>query len=148
MSLQSFFGRLNYTYADKYLLTATLRADGSSKFGANNKYGYFPSFAAGWNMSNEGFMANSIFTNLKLRTSWGQTGNQEIPAKITKASYSEDRLSTGAGSLNTYPIDTDATSLEGYPTELCLPAWQIPTCSGRYPPNWTWALISPYCVAG
>ncbi len=106
--LQSFFGRLNYIYADKYLLTATLRADGSSKFGANNKYGYFPSFALGWNISNEGFMTNSVFTNLKLRTSWGQTGNQEIPAKITQASYSEDRLATGAESLNTYPIDTDA----------------------------------------
>ena len=132
--LQSFFGRLNYTYADKYLFTGTFRADGSSKFGANNKYGYFPSFALGWNISNEDFMANSIFDNLKLRTSWGQTGNQEIPAKITKASYSEDRLLTGAGSLNTYPIDTDATSLEGYPygivfTRLANPnlQWEVST---------------------
>ena len=113
--LQSFFGRLNYTYADKYLFTGTIRADGSSKFGENNKYGYFPSFALGWNISNEGFMANSVFNNLKLRASWGQTGNQEIPSKITKASYSEDRLATGAGSINTYPIDTDANSLDGYP---------------------------------
>lgn len=113
--LQSFFGRLNYTYADKYLFTGTFRADGSSKFGENNKYGYFPSFALGWNITNEDFMGNSVFDNLKLRASWGKTGNQEIPAKITKASYSEDRLSTGAGSLNTYPIDTDASSLEGYP---------------------------------
>lgn len=113
--LQSFFGRLNYTYADKYLFTATFRADGSSKFGDNNKYGYFPSFALGWNISNEDFMANSVFNNLKLRASWGQTGNQEIPSKITKASFSEDRLITGGGSLNTYPIDTDATSIDGYP---------------------------------
>jgi len=113
--LQSFFGRVNYAYADKYLLTATFRADGSSKFGENNKYGYFPSFALGWNLSNEGFMANSFFNNLKLRASWGQTGNQEIPPKITKASYSEDRLITGGGSLSTYPIDTDATSIDGYP---------------------------------
>ncbi len=113
--LQSFFGRLNYTYADKYLFTGTFRADGSSKFGENNKYGYFPSFALGWNISNEDFMGNAVFNNLKLRASWGQTGNQEIPSKITKASYSEDRLSTGSGSLNTYPIDTDATSLDGYP---------------------------------
>lgn len=113
--LQSFFGRLNYTYANKYLFTGTFRADGSSKFGENNKYGYFPSFALGWNITNEDFMGNSVFNNLKLRASWGQTGNQEIPAKITKASYSEDRLSTGGGSLNTYPIDTDATSLDGYP---------------------------------
>ncbi len=113
--LQSFFGRLNYGYADKYLFTATFRADGSSKFGENNKYGYFPSFALGWNISNEEFMGNSFFDNLKLRASWGQTGNQEIPSKITKASFSEDRLLTGAGSLNTYPIDTDATSIDGYP---------------------------------
>ncbi len=113
--LQSFFGRLNYGYADKYLFTATFRADGSSKFGDNNKYGYFPSFALGWNISNEDFMANSVFNNLKLRASWGQTGNQEIPSKITKASFSEDRLITGGRSLNTYPIDTDATSIDGYP---------------------------------
>ena len=132
--LQSFFGRLNYTYADKYLFTATIRADGSSKFGENNKYGYFPSVALGWNLSKEDFMANSFFDNLKLRASWGQTGNQEIPSKITKASYSEDRLSQGSGSLNTYPIDTDANSLDGYPygivfTRLANPdlQWEVST---------------------
>lgn len=132
--LQSFFGRLNYTYADKYLFTATIRADGSSKFGENNKYGYFPSVALGWNLSKEDFMANSAFNNLKLRASWGQTGNQEIPSKITKASYSEDRLSQGGGSLNTYPIDTDANSLDGYPygivfTRLANPdlQWEVST---------------------
>jgi iron complex outermembrane receptor protein len=132
--LQSFFGRLNYVYADKYLFTATFRADGSSKFGDNNKYGYFPSFALGWNLTKEGFMANSIFDNLKLRGSWGQTGNQEIPSKITKASFSEDRLATGSGSLNTYPIDTDGTTLDSYPygivfTRLANPdlQWEVST---------------------
>ncbi len=132
--LQSFFGRVNYSFADKYLFTGTIRADGSSKFGENNRYGYFPSFALGWNLSNEGFMDNSVFNNLKLRASWGQTGNQEIPSKITKASYSEDRLSTGAGSINTYPIDTDGTSLEEYPygivfTRLANPdlQWEVST---------------------
>ena len=132
--LQSFFGRLNYIYADKYLATATLRADGSSKFGENNKYGYFPSFALGWNISNEGFMDNSLFDNLKLRASWGQTGNQEIPSKITQASYSEDRLITGNGSLNTYPIDTDGNSIDSYPygivfTRLANPnlQWEVST---------------------
>ena len=113
--LQSFFTRLNYGYANKYLLTATLRADGSSKFGENNRYGYFPSFAVGWNISNEEFMATSFIDNLKLRASWGQTGNQEIPSKITKASFSEDRLIAGGGSLNTYPINTEATGIDGYP---------------------------------
>lgn len=113
--LQSYFGRINYTYNEKYLFTATIRADGSSKFGANNKYGYFPSVALGWNLSNENFMNNSVFNNLKLRTSWGQTGNQEIPSKITKASYQEDRLITGGQSFNTYPIDPNATAIGGYP---------------------------------
>lgn len=132
--LQSFFGRLNYIYADKYLFTATFRADGSSKFGDNNKYGYFPSFAVGWNVTKEAFMANSFFNNLKLRASWGRTGNQEIPSKITKASFSEDRLATGAGSLNTYPIDTDGTTLDSYPygivfTRLANPnlQWEVST---------------------
>lgn len=132
--LQSFFGRLNYVYDEKYLFTATIRADGSSKFGDNNKYGYFPSVAAGWNISKEDFMANSGFNNLKLRASWGQTGNQEIPSKITKASFSEDRLANGAGSLNTYPIDTDGTTIDDYPygivfTRLANPdlQWEVST---------------------
>ena len=79
--LQSYFARATFNYNDKYLLTATFRADGSSKFGANNKYGYFPSFAAAWNISNEDFLSsNSFVNNLKLRLGWGQTGNQEFPS--------------------------------------------------------------------
>lgn len=132
--LQSYFGRVNYSYNDKYLFTATLRADGSSKFGANNKYGYFPSVALGWNISRENFLSNSAFNNLKLRASWGQTGNQDIPSKITKASYSEDRLITGNQSYNTYPIAPDAASISGYPygivfTRLANPnlQWEVST---------------------
>ncbi|WP_373941415.1 SusC/RagA family TonB-linked outer membrane protein [Polaribacter sejongensis] len=88
--LQSFFGRVNYTFNDKYLMTATMRADGSSKFGENNKYGYFPSVALGWNINKENFLKDSDnINNLKLRASWGQTGSQEIPSKITQASYTE-----------------------------------------------------------
>ncbi|KIQ22391.1 TonB-dependent receptor [Flavobacterium sp. MEB061] len=87
--LQSYFGRLNYTFNDKYLLTASMRADGSTRFGDNNKYGYFPSFALGWNISKESFMENvTAINNLKLRASWGETGNQEVQNKLTKASYS------------------------------------------------------------
>ncbi|WP_326981629.1 TonB-dependent receptor [Chryseobacterium sp. MYb264] len=87
--LQSYFGRVNYNFDKKYLLTASLRADGSTRFGDNNKYGYFPSVAVGWTISNENFLQDSQFVNeLKLRGSWGQTGNQEVPNKITKASYS------------------------------------------------------------
>ena len=132
--LQSYFGRVNYSYDDKYLFTATLRADGSSKFGENNKYGYFPSVALGWNISHENFMSNSTFSNLKLRASWGQTGNQDIPAKITKASYSEDRLITGSQSYSTYPLDPSATSIAAYPygivfTRLANPnlQWEVST---------------------
>ncbi|GAB2768167.1 TonB-dependent receptor [Rhabdobacter roseus] len=85
--LQSFFSRVNYQFKDKYLFTATVRADGSSKFGANNKYGVFPSFSAGWRLSEEAFMKSSPFYDLKLRAGWGQTGNQEIPPKITQALF-------------------------------------------------------------
>lgn len=98
--LQSFFGRANYSLLDKYLLTATVRVDGSSKFGENNKYGVFPSFAAGWRISEEEFMKSSGISNLKLRAGWGQTGNQEIPSKITQASYT-----TRVSNTISYPLD-------------------------------------------
>jgi len=79
-SLVSFFGKANYTYDDKYLASFTIRRDGSSRFGSNNQYGTFPSFSAGWRISEEKFMekTKSWLDNLKLRYSWGQTGNQEI----------------------------------------------------------------------
>ena len=95
--LQSFFGRVTYQYNNKYLFTANFRADGSSKFGENNKYGYFPSFSFGWKISDEDFMKNSAFNNLKLRAGWGRTGNQEIPPKITQ------ELFTTLGSAS-YPL--------------------------------------------
>lgn len=75
--LLSYLGRVNYTLADKYLLTSTLRVDGSSRFGENNKFGVFPSFALGWRISEEDF-GPPLFSNLKLRVSWGVTGNQAI----------------------------------------------------------------------
>lgn len=82
--LQSFFGRVNYTFKDKYLATFTMRRDGSSKFGANNKYGNFPSAALAWRMKDEDFMKNvEMFSNLKVRLGWGITGNQEIPDKVS-----------------------------------------------------------------
>ena len=76
-SLLSYIGRVNYSYHDKYLLTGTLRADGSSRFGTNNKFGYFPSFALGWKLDKEKFIPD-LFDQLKLRASWGVTGNQDI----------------------------------------------------------------------
>ena len=79
-SLVSYFGKANYTYDDKYLASFTIRRDGSSRFGSNNQYGTFPSFSAGWRISEEKFMEKTKgwLDNLKLRYSWGQTGNQEI----------------------------------------------------------------------
>ena len=85
--LQSFFARVNYAFNNKYLATINFRMDGSSKFGTNNKYGLFPSFSLGWKISEEKFLQNGPFSNLKLRAGWGQTGNQEIPSKITQALF-------------------------------------------------------------
>lgn len=82
--LQSFFGRANYNLQDKYLLTATLRVDGSSRFGLNNKYGYFPSFAAAWRLSNESFIPKNIFNDLKLRANYGTVGNQDFAGGTSK----------------------------------------------------------------
>lgn len=110
--LQSFFTRVEYGYDGKYLVTATMRADGSSKFGKNNKYGYFPSIGLGWNIHNEHFMAdNTLFTNLKLRASWGQTGNQDgIDSKVSLASFIDSKNNN-----DTYPLDPNATTLDDYP---------------------------------
>ena len=78
-TLVSFFGKVNYTYADRYLASLTMRYDGSSRFGRNNRYGTFPSVSLGWRISEEPFMKRMEWLdNLKLRASWGQTGNQEI----------------------------------------------------------------------
>ncbi len=74
--LQSFFGRAEYTMANKYILTATLRADGSSRFGPNNQYGYFPSAAFAWKIAEEDFIGDAVST-LKLRLGYGVVGNQE-----------------------------------------------------------------------
>ena len=76
-TLLSYLGRINYSLFNKILFTASIRADGSSRFGLNNKFGYFPSFALGYKLSEEPFVPE-VFEELKLRASWGQTGNQEI----------------------------------------------------------------------
>lgn len=107
--LQSYFGRFNYSYLERYLLTATVRADGSSKFGENNRYAVFPSFAAAWRITEEDFLKNnSYINNLKLRAGWGQTGNQEIPSKITKASFT-----TKVSGSSTYPLNNSSSYYAG-----------------------------------
>ncbi|WPP50768.1 SusC/RagA family TonB-linked outer membrane protein [Catalinimonas niigatensis] len=101
--LLSYIGRVNYSLLDRYLLTATLRIDGSSRFGTNNKYGYFPSFAVGWKVLEEPFISSSgALSALKLRASWGQTGNQEIGNYVSIPTF-------GAGpqaAFNDQPIST------------------------------------------
>jgi len=112
--LQSYFGRATYSFQGKYMLTGTVRVDGSSKFGGNNKYGTFPSFAAAWRISEEDFMQSSPFSNLKLRAGWGQTGNQEIPPKITKESFQSSnsgRVSYPLSETGPYPVGTVYTRL-------------------------------------
>lgn len=79
-SLASYFGRLSYNYAERYMLQATVRRDGSSRFGPKNKWGTFPSVSLGWNIMNENFMENTRdwLANMKLRASWGKNGNENI----------------------------------------------------------------------
>ena len=85
-TLLSYMGRVNYDYKEKYLFTATVRMDGSSRFGANTKFGIFPSFALGWNLSEEPFIKNiTAIDQLKLRASWGAIGNQAINPYQTQA---------------------------------------------------------------
>ncbi|RYD94866.1 MAG: SusC/RagA family TonB-linked outer membrane protein, partial [Sphingobacteriales bacterium] len=102
-NLLSFLGRINYAYKNRYLLSIAARADGSSVFGPENKYGFFPSVSAGWNVSEEDFWKNNVqFMNrFKVRTSFGVTGNNNIPNySFTNLLYSNNySLGGGAGSV-------------------------------------------------
>lgn len=85
----SYFARVNYSYRNKYLITATIRRDGSSKFGPDYRWGTFPSFSLGWNISEENFIKNNVnrfITNLKLRAGWGQIGNSSLPSSFAYTS--------------------------------------------------------------
>ena len=87
-AIMSYLGRVNYNYANKYYVTATIRRDGSSRFGMDNRWGWFPSAALAWRISNENFLKNSnVINNLKLRLGYGITGNQEIGNYSFSSSY-------------------------------------------------------------
>lgn len=90
VNILSYFGRINYTLADKYLATFTMRADGSSKFGKDNRWGIFPSVALAWRMSDEAFLqgASKWLSNLKARLSFGTAGNNRIPSGLLSTTYS------------------------------------------------------------
>lgn len=108
-TLLSYLGRLNYGFADKYLFTLTGRADGSSKFGADNKWGFFPSAAFAWRVSAEPFLAGADWlTDLKFRVSWGQTGNQEIGTYRSLATLS----------TTVYPYGDDVLFPGYYPSSV------------------------------
>jgi TonB-linked SusC/RagA family outer membrane protein len=97
-NLASFFGRLNYRLADKYLFTATMRADGSSRFGEGNKWGYFPSGAFAWKLGEEKFIEQlKVFSDLKLRVGYGVTGNQEIGSYQSLLQYTSNAAYTLGG---------------------------------------------------
>ncbi len=94
--LISFFARGNYNYKDRYLFTATVRADGSTVFSKNNKWGYFPSFSAAWRISEERFMKNqAVISNLKLRAGWGMVGNDRITNYLSLTLYSQGKYGYG-----------------------------------------------------
>jgi TonB-linked SusC/RagA family outer membrane protein len=96
-TINSFMGRVNYSFNDKYLLTATLRRDGSSRFGENTKYGNFPGVAVGWNITNEDFMKNvTVIDMLKLRAGWGKVGNQGVNPYQTQGLLARTTYAFGA----------------------------------------------------
>jgi len=91
-TLLSYFGKANYVYDQKYLASVTVRYDGSSRFGSNNKFGTFPAFSLGWRLNQENFIKDNVspISDLKLRFGWGQTGNQEISNVATNSIYVTD----------------------------------------------------------
>jgi TonB-linked SusC/RagA family outer membrane protein len=116
-TIASFFGRINYNYLDKYMATVVLRADGSSKFAAGHRWGYFPSVSAGWVVSEEAFMdqTKSWLDFFKLRASWGQNGNQSIPA------YQYLSTIAFSGADYTFGADKSAITNGAYPDILANP---------------------------
>ncbi len=97
-AINSYIGRINYSYEGKYLLQANVRRDGSSRFGADNRWGVFPSFSAGWRLSQEDFFNSSFIDDLKIRGSWGQLGNDQIGLyAFTSALNLSQNYTLGAG---------------------------------------------------
>jgi len=117
-SVMSYLGRINYSYDDKYFFTASLRADGSSRFGSQNRYGYFPSFSGAWTISNEDFMkGNGVFDFLKLRAGYGHTGNQLIDNYI----YTERLDAKGQYNFGSSATSSSTTVGTIYPYRLSNP---------------------------
>lgn len=112
--LLSYLWRANYAFKNRYLFTASFRADGSSKFAANNKWGYFPSLAVAWRLSDEPFVSDlGVFQQLKLRAGWGQTGNPNISPYQSLSNYGITKQPSGT-TLNTavFPLNTPNPDLK------------------------------------
>lgn len=130
---RSFFGRINYSYLSRYLFEANIRADGSSRFAKGHRWGYFPSFSAGWRVSEENFMSNTKhwLDDLKLRLSWGKLGNSSIAEYLYQSTYNSTNYSLNGmitdglaitsianeklkwETTTTFNIGLDATLLQG-----------------------------------
>lgn len=117
-SKMSYLGRLNYDFKETYMFSAIIRADGSSKFAKGNQWGYFPSFSAGWVISNEAFMKNtaSWLGFLKVRAGWGKNGNDNIPNSNWRAGYE-----FGDYGLYTFGSDKNGGTTGAYPNRLANP---------------------------
>jgi len=116
----SYFGRVGYNFKEKYMFNATLRADGSSKFAAGHRWGYFPSVSAGWVLTNEDFMSGMKGLDfLKLRASWGQVGNQDIDDFQYASPINTSTGYTGSNPAAFYNFGTGGTNIAGaYPSRL------------------------------
>ena len=107
-ALSSYFGRVFYSFDDKYLLTATLRRDGSSQFSKDNQWDWFPSAALAWKVSNENFLKdNHTVNNLKLRLGWGVVGNQSVPDYAYTSVYGTSATNWGSGQIATNTANPD-----------------------------------------
>ncbi len=102
--LISYMGRANYAYADKFVLTATFRVDGSSRLADGNKYFTYPAFAAAWNLGNEAFMKDTGFDNLKLRAGWGRTSNQAVAPYSSLGRLSRSLYQLGGNSVSGFAV--------------------------------------------
>lgn len=138
----SYIARMVYSYKDRYVLTATFRADGSSKFSKENRFSYFPSFSAAWRMSEEKFMKNLNFiSNLKLRAGWGMVGNQGLSPYQTLTTYSSMYTATPIRTIRYRPTasSSSASSPASCPTG---------NSNGRPPSSITWVWTSAFWTTG
>ena len=130
LQLLSFYGRVNYGLLDRYLLTFTVRGDATSRFSKNNRWGVFPAAALAWKLNNEAFLesASGWLSDLKLRLSWGQTGQQEV-----------------GNSINYMPMYAIASPSVSYPNGLG--GWYLPVYARGYNPDLTWETTTSYNAA-